>query len=67
MVLGVSRREREALRADKAWTSVWHRQMLNFQRGLTIELDSGITVGVRTKPNHGDYMNDLLSLPKANQ
>lgn len=67
MVLGVTRREREALRADKAWTSVWHRQMLNFQRGLTNDKTDAITNGVKTKSNHGDYMNDLLSLPKANQ
>lgn len=54
MVLGVTRREREALRADKAWTSVWHRQMLNFQRGLTNDKTDAITNG--PKPIHGISM-----------
>ena len=57
MVLGISRRDREASRADKVWKSVWHRQMLNFQRSLTIDKTDAMTNGVRTKPNHGVPMN----------
>ena len=41
MVLGIGRRDREASRADKVWKSIWLRQMLQFDRGLTKRLDRG--------------------------
>lgn len=44
MVLGISRRDREASRADKVWKSIWLRQMLNYQRGLTTETNNAITI-----------------------
>ena len=44
MVLGIGRRDREASRADKVWKSIWLRQMLNYQRGLTTETNNAITI-----------------------
>jgi len=35
VVLGISRRDRHALRADKIWKSPYHRQLLELNRGLT--------------------------------
>ena len=35
MVLGISRRDRHAIRADKVWKSPYHRQLLELNRGLT--------------------------------
>ena len=33
MPLGITKRNRIKLRADKVWRSVWHRQMLYASRG----------------------------------
>lgn len=38
-MLGVSRRERMARRADKWWRSVWHVQMCMGAKGLDVEPD----------------------------
>ena len=35
MVLGISKRDRHAIRADKIWNSPYHRQLLELNRGLT--------------------------------
>ena len=35
MVLGISKRDRHAIRADKVWNSRYHRQLLELNRGLT--------------------------------
>ena len=35
MVLGISKRDRHAVRSDKVWKSRYHRQLLELNRGLT--------------------------------
>jgi len=61
MYLGVDRRDRQATRADKFWKSVWLRQMLSFNRGLTKPIDRDKNYSV-IKFNHGTPMNN----PKEN-
>ena len=56
MCLGIARRDRQAIRADKFWKSVWLRQMLQFDRGLTKLLDRGKN---NYKSIHGSSMINL--------
>jgi hypothetical protein len=57
MCLGIARRDRHAIRADKFWKSVWLRQMLQFDRGLTKRLDRGKNRII--KSIHGSSMINL--------
>jgi len=57
MCLGIARRDRQAIRADKFWKSVWLRQMLQFDRGLTKQLDRGKNHII--KSIHGSSMINL--------
>jgi hypothetical protein len=59
MVLGIGRRDREASRADKVWKSIWLRQMLQFDRGLTKLLDRG-------KNNYKSIHGSSMINPKEN-
>ena len=60
MVLGIGRRDREASRADKVWKSIWLRQMLQFDRGLTKLLDRG-------KNNYKSIHGSSMINPKENK
>lgn len=59
MCLGIARRDRHAIRADKFWKSVWLRQMLQFDRGLTKLLDRG-------KNNYKSIHGSSMINPKEN-
>jgi len=59
MYLGVDRRDRQATRADKFWKSVWLRQMLSFNRGLTNPVDRG-------KNNYKSNLGASENNPKEN-
>jgi len=56
MSLGIGKRERRLLRADKVWRSIWHRQML-FAIESWISLDKAeraMSYGVTNKSNPTD-------------
>lgn len=56
----INKRDRSALRADKYWRSIWHRQMLFKTKPLTSVSSCDRTKGVyenSTKPNHGNSEN----------
>ena len=59
MCLGIDRRDRQATRADKFWKSVWLRQMLQFNRGLTKPVDRG-------KNNYKSNLGGSENNPKEN-
>jgi len=42
MPLGVSKRDRMNSRTDKAWRSVWHRQMLSPNRTRSLDKRDGM-------------------------
>ena len=53
MSLGIGKRDRRLLRADKVWRSIWHRQML-FAIESWISLDKAersMSYGVTNKSN----------------
>jgi len=56
MSLGIGKRDRRLLRADKVWRSIWHRQML-FAIESWISLDKAekaMSYGVTNKSNPTD-------------
>jgi len=53
MSLGIGKRDRRLLRADKVWRSIWHRQML-FTIETCVSLDKAkraVSYGVTNKSN----------------
>ena len=56
MSLGIGKRDRMLLRADKVWRSIWHRQMLFASRnGEAIDkAEKAMSYGVTNKSNPTD-------------
>jgi len=56
MSLGIGKRDRMLLRADKVWRSIWHRQMLfASQNGEAIDkAERAMSYGVTNKSNPTD-------------
>jgi len=56
MSLGIGKRDRMLLRADKVWRSIWHRQMLFASRnGEAIDkAERAMSYGVTNKSNPTD-------------